>query len=349
MSEKRFIKSIDSEESEWLAEKYPFAFLLLWKIAIRARRYSGHPDGLQVGDAIIGDPKSTGMSRQNYRTAIKKLVEKKFIKIIYNGKKFIEREKSTIKLTIKGMIVNILDSRIWDINPESSNHHINQQLTNSQPTANHKQERIRKNKKEIIRIAQTDLDEIDATSDNIGRGSSQSAPPLRAKISDIHFSFEERRFQNITDQDLEAWKIAYPAAVVSQELLRMGEWCLSNTAKSKSKKQWRKFITNWLSRSNEESINKAAWKKQSFNGTSHEISPENRLFSETISKLYFSENWKLEVLSSYVFISGSGNHPGYTLNYSENGFKEQLKNLLIKTGFKQKREQKILSINSNAV
>lgn len=135
-----FIKAIRSEKLDWLQEKYPYAVLLLFYIARHARRYNGHIDGLIIGDSIIGDHKKMGMSRQNYRTALEKLIELKIVKIIWNGKSFLEREKSTIKVTIKSMLVNLIDSTIFDINPNEGNQHANQQLTNSQPTANHKQE-----------------------------------------------------------------------------------------------------------------------------------------------------------------------------------------------------------------
>lgn len=144
MSKSRFIKLIDSEKTEWLLFKHPNAFLLLTIIAKRARRISGHIDGLQIGDALIGDHESAGLSRQQYRTALKKLIEFGLVEIIYNGKKFLKREKSTIKVTIKGMLVNLKDSSIYDINSEDDNQQVNQRATNSQPTANHEQERNKK-------------------------------------------------------------------------------------------------------------------------------------------------------------------------------------------------------------
>lgn len=144
----RFIKFIPSEKADFLQEHYPNAFLLLCLIARRARRDAGNPDGLLPGDAILGDYRSAGMTRQNYRTSLEKLVELKIVKIIWNGKKFLEREKSTINITIKSTLVNLCDSSIWDINVTDNNQQINQQVTNSQPTGNHKQEGIRKNKNE---------------------------------------------------------------------------------------------------------------------------------------------------------------------------------------------------------
>lgn len=146
MSKSRFIKLIDSEKTEWLVVNFPNAFLLLTIIARRARRQNGHIDGLQIGDALIGDHLCAGLTRQQYRTALQKLIELGLVEIVYNGKKFLKREKSTIKITIKGMLVNLKDSSVYDINSEDSNHHSNQRATNEQPTSNHEQERIRKNK-----------------------------------------------------------------------------------------------------------------------------------------------------------------------------------------------------------
>lgn len=148
MSKPRYIKLIDSEKTEWLIDNFPNAFLLLTIIARRARRTQGHIDGLQIGDALIGDHKSAGLTRQQYRTALQKLIEFGLVEIIYNGKKFLKREKSTIKTTIKGMLVNLKDSSVYDINHETINHHINQRATNEQPTSNHEQERT--NKEEYV-------------------------------------------------------------------------------------------------------------------------------------------------------------------------------------------------------
>lgn len=149
----RFLKLNNEDEKnhpgDWLAIKYPHAFILLYFIARRARRYNGHPDGLIAGDALIGSTDfEPGMSRQNFRTALEKLVELGYVKIVSNGKKLFVDRKSTIKVTITGMLVNLCDVSIWDINSEDGNQHINQRLTNGQPTANHKQEGIRKKKNE---------------------------------------------------------------------------------------------------------------------------------------------------------------------------------------------------------
>ena len=66
------------------------------------------------------------------------------------------------------------------------------------------------------------------------------------KIKKITFSFDERKFLHITIEDKSGWFDAYPACDIDQELREMREWLLANPTKKKS--NYRKFITNWLSR-----------------------------------------------------------------------------------------------------
>ena len=63
----------------------------------------------------------------------------------------------------------------------------------------------------------------------------------------IIFSFEKRKWEGITKEDFEGWQVSYPACDIKIELLRMTEWLLSNP--TKKKKNYRRFITNWLTRS----------------------------------------------------------------------------------------------------
>ena len=57
-------------------------------------------------------------------------------------------------------------------------------------------------------------------------------------------------WSGITDQDQEEWGEAYPACDVSRQLAAMGQWLKANPAKAK-KKAWRRFVTNWLARTQE--------------------------------------------------------------------------------------------------
>lgn len=126
---KRFIKLIISERTEWLLTNYPNAFLLLTIIALRARRYNGHIDSREIGDAHIGDCEACGLTEQQYRTAKQKLVDFNFIKIKETNR---TRKKSTTGATTKGTLVSLLNSDVWDINPELSNDSNNVRATSEQ-------------------------------------------------------------------------------------------------------------------------------------------------------------------------------------------------------------------------
>jgi hypothetical protein len=51
----------------------------------------------------------------------------------------------------------------------------------------------------------------------------------------------------ITDADRQGWAVAYPAAVVTQELAKAEEWLRAHPSRA-VRKNWRKFLTGWLSR-----------------------------------------------------------------------------------------------------
>lgn len=95
----------------------------------------------------------------------------------------------------------------------------------------------------------------------------QTTSSLRNESPDIFFSFSSKNFENISLEDIKSWQEIYPAINAELEIRRMVEWCLSNPTKAKSKKQWRKFITGWMQRNNEEIINKSAYKQRQVNAT----------------------------------------------------------------------------------
>lgn len=157
----RFIKFIPGEEAEYITSK-PMVAALFMLIAMRARRTSGHPDGLQVGECIVGDYKSFGATRQQYRTALNILVLRKHIEIIENNR---NRKKSTNGTTTVGTKVKVLTSTVWDLNLEDENQCINQWPTNDQPMTNqwfqgalirNKNDKNDKNEKEVISSVEID-------------------------------------------------------------------------------------------------------------------------------------------------------------------------------------------------
>lgn len=66
---------------------------------------------------------------------------------------------------------------------------------------------------------------------------------------EIIFSVKQAALLNITKEDMALWEKAYPACDIMIELHRMADWLISNP--DKRKKNYRRFITNWLSRAQE--------------------------------------------------------------------------------------------------
>lgn len=152
MSNQRFLKLIDSEEADYLLENHPNAFLLLCLIAKRARRISGKPDGLEIGEAQIGDYRKAGIETRNkYRTALDVLIKRNHCKIVETcrKRKTLPTDSTTGSTTI-GTKVSLSRSDVYDINPENGhhrNHHRNHHRTTTEPPPNHhEQERIKNDK-----------------------------------------------------------------------------------------------------------------------------------------------------------------------------------------------------------
>lgn len=77
----------------------------------------------------------------------------------------------------------------------------------------------------------------------------------------IIFNFDNEKWENIKPGDIIQWREAYPACDIELELKQMRQWLLSNKKKGK-KKNYRRFITNWLTRSQE----KGGTKKGNYSG-----------------------------------------------------------------------------------
>jgi len=134
-----------SEALDWLLEHDHGAFILLTVIARRAR-YSGglSLDGLDSGQAKIGDYERYGLTRQQYRTA-KSNLQKYGI--------------ATFQSTNKGTIATLVDTSVYEVCDVAANQQPNQQPTsqptieqpaaNQQPTTNKK---VKKEKKEQSNI-----------------------------------------------------------------------------------------------------------------------------------------------------------------------------------------------------
>ena len=98
------------------------AFCLLALIAYRSKRQArGKIKILDVNQCYIGDYESYGVTEQIYRT------DKRFLE---------EWEFVSFKATSKGTVATLIDTTIFDINPNVTNDQTNDQLTTNQRPAN---------------------------------------------------------------------------------------------------------------------------------------------------------------------------------------------------------------------
>lgn len=74
--------------------------------------------------------------------------------------------------------------------------------------------------------------------------------------NDLSFSFEKREFEGIIDRDRQQWSETFPAVDIDLAIKAAGQWLISNP--SKKKKNYRRFLNNWFSRSQERGGNKSA-------------------------------------------------------------------------------------------
>jgi len=79
-------------------------------------------------------------------------------------------------------------------------------------------------------------------------GHSGTCPGHSASASaSVLIIFNQGEFEGITDLDRKKWSEAFPACDLDGELKRMASWLIANPSKKKS--NYRRFIHNWLSRS----------------------------------------------------------------------------------------------------
>lgn len=95
-------------------------------------------------------------------------------------------------------------------------------------------------------ITKDNIQKKNTSAPNRKKASGSSAAPTKIKIN---LNLETYRWENITDEDLSRWKVAYPACDSTIELAKAAEWIRANPTKVKS--NWLRFLTNWFSRSQE--------------------------------------------------------------------------------------------------
>ena len=121
-----FIK-LNREKGIELLEEDPQAFLLLTQIAMRARRKDGEYSriSLKTNQALLGDHKKIGLSRQQYRNTQKRLIQYGL---------------ATFEPTNKGTVATLTNTAVYDTNaggntpPKSPNSSM--KIRDDQPTEN---------------------------------------------------------------------------------------------------------------------------------------------------------------------------------------------------------------------
>ena len=121
--EKTWVKLYRGKDTEELMEAKPTAFELLALIAIRTQRTQRRNlKNLEVGEACQGDFKSLGMTRGQYRYALKYLEKTGYI---------------TYRTTSKGTIAKLINFDVFDPNLEVDDQQNDHPATFKQPAGNH--------------------------------------------------------------------------------------------------------------------------------------------------------------------------------------------------------------------
>ncbi len=91
----------------------------------------------------------------------------------------------------------------------------------------------------------------------------------------IELILNDKSFYSVCQNDVDEWKMLYPAVDVMQELRKMKGWCDSNPAKRKTRRGIKRFINSWLSRQQDKgrtSDNRQV--KNQFNNYQQSTSPQ---------------------------------------------------------------------------
>ena len=295
VSTERFIKFIPSQEAFWLIRNKPKAFLLLTHIANTARRTIANPDGILMGQCHLQHWSVYGLTEREYRTAKQILTQRNHIKIISTNR----CKKATTETTTKSTLVELCSLTIYDINPETID-----DLNDDAKTTERRQTRRKECKEEDI----------------VSNDTLAPTPKSRRKNPADSISFDSESFHGISEKDLQDWKVAYPHVDLRKELAKQVQWLKSNPGRA-GKTNWRKFITNWLGKEDEKSMNRIAYSSSSQSKSSMK---ELVLKKFVDGKIYNGAECRIsEEMISF--------HRGMThkqLKFSEKGFTDQANNIL---------------------
>lgn len=146
-------------------------------------------------------------------------------------------ERIVCKGTPKGTFINIIKYRDY------------QNLSNYKGTPKGKQRGHRRDTAGTLTPQDSSIEDTSTTPKNVKNVKNVKNKPTTIQKKKIYFDFNKEIWENITDKDKNSWREAYPACDIELEIKQMKEWLLSNPDKKKSR--YRRFITNWFSRSQE--------------------------------------------------------------------------------------------------
>jgi len=223
-------KTLDSGLIQNPAALQVFTYLLLNATHRPYRQLVGTTIvNLEPGQVVTGRQaiaKECKLSEQNVRTALKLLENLEIL---------------TIKPTNKYSVISFVK---WDTYQQeqpasqpTNQPASNQQVTSSQPAANHKQEQ--KN----IRTK-----EQEKTYSSAPKNGAPQATLLPVADALISLPLNDGSEFGVTQADIDEWQGLYPAINVLQELRNMRGWFLGNPTKHKTRRGIGRFVHSWLSK-----------------------------------------------------------------------------------------------------
>ncbi len=117
-----WVKAMRTSDALELIRANPFCYVMAATIALRARWTDGfNADGLEQGEALIGDFEQQGMTEQQYRTTKAQLAKWGF---------------ATFRPTTRGTIAKLTDTRLFSLFIPDANGRNNGRPTDDQRTTN---------------------------------------------------------------------------------------------------------------------------------------------------------------------------------------------------------------------
>ena len=200
--------------------------------------------------------KETEMDRAVCSRAINRMIEEK--KLLRNGDQyqFNEHLDSWVLQKVTGVAKS---HTVANCHGSVANCHGSVANCNTQPLTNRDGNKASSNPKETLKEKIKDKRERE----NIKEKEISS----KSKITYNRILF---KFENIPGEKLQKWKEAYRPLNVEVELKKMEAWCAANP--EKRKKNWERFIINWLSSTKGERYEKS----NRFYGITTEVSEEGK-------------------------------------------------------------------------